>query len=226
MRLMKTPIPSLKAEYAIRARGFSHIAGVDEAGRGSIFGPVCVGMVVFDLDQAEQVQKSLADVRDSKKLQRSKVYRLADTVKLAAQAWGIGSASAQEVDRLNIMGAIKLAAGRALESLENVFDLQVDFLLTDSRLPAPAGFDPMRQESRVHGDMYCLTVASASILAKQHHDLLVRELARDYDDAYQLHSNVGYSTIAHKQAIRELGPTPHHRHSFKPIAQPPLLHPD
>ncbi len=213
--MSKTPIPTIEQELALYEKGYRVIAGVDEAGRGSIFGPVCVGMVVLPLDDTANILQVLSQVRDSKKISRPKVYRLADVVKLEALAWGVGVGNVEEVDTIGIMPTIRLAAERALSQLQANFSVRVDFLLTDSALPCPMGFPPSQQLALVKGDMYCLSIACGAILAKQQHDVLVRETAQHYSDDYQLHFNVGYGTKAHREAISRLGRTPDHRHSFK-----------
>jgi ribonuclease HII len=215
----KIPVPTLEHERRLLKAGFGRIAGVDEAGRGSVFGPVCVGMVVLPLDDLTGVAEALSQVRDSKKLYRPKVYRLADEIKEMAWGWGVGHGSAAEVDQFGIVSAIKLAAERALAELEGRLRAGIEYLLTDSRMPTPAGFSNDYKKALVHGDAECLSIACAAMLAKQYHDVLVRELAEQYAQGYQLNTNVGYGTAAHLRAIQELGPTPHHRHSFRPIAQ-------
>lgn len=212
--MSQTPIPTLEQELALQSQGYRIIAGVDEAGRGSIFGPVCVGMVVLPLDDPHELLQTLAEVRDSKKISRPKVYRLADVVKATAVAWGVGVGTAQEVDQGGIMGAIRVAAERALAQLQTTFGVTVDFLLTDSTLPCPTGFPTDQRWALVRGDALCLSIACGAILAKQHHDALVREIAVQYHEDYQLNNNVGYGTLAHRNAIGRLGYTAHHRRTF------------
>jgi len=219
-RPSKTPVPTLDYERELLDRGYRLIAGVDEAGRGSIFGPVCVGMAMLPLEDFAYLQKELSEIRDSKTLHRPKVYRLADTVKEVALSWGVGQSTAQEVDQHGIMGGVRVAAERALVELEGRFGKRIDYLLTDTAMPLK--HLPIGQHSIVKGDLYCLSVACGAILAKHHHDVLVRELAEQFPDDYQLHQNVGYATAAHRRAIAELGPTAHHRFTFRPIAQLPL----
>lgn len=219
-RQSKVPVPTLDYERELLDRGHRWIAGVDEAGRGSIFGPVCVGMAMLPLHDFEYLQKELSEVRDSKKLHRPKIYRLAETVKTVAVAWGVGQSSAQEVDQFGIMGGVRFAAERALTELQGRFGRGIDYLLTDTAMPLQ--HLPVGQHAILKGDLYCLSVACGAILAKHHHDILVRELAQEFPDDYQLYQNVGYATAAHRQAIADLGPTAHHRFTFRPVAQPPL----
>lgn len=210
--------PTLKFERDVLERGYFSIAGTDEAGRGSIFGPVCVGLVVLPLNgDLERLTRTLEDVRDSKQLMRKKVYKLADVVKPAVSAWAVGEASANEVDNYGILGGIRLALRRAYE----VIDTQIDYVLADFSLPVNILSLPCQNIKK--GDAKSLSIACASILAKYQHDLRVRELAQDYADDYGLDRNVGYGTPSHIEAIRRLGPTPHHRHTFRPILQPRLF---
>lgn len=213
--MSQAPMPTLEQELALHTQGYRAIAGVDEAGRGSIFGPVCVGMVVLPLDDPALLMTSLSEVRDSKQISRAKVYRLAEVVKDEALAWGVGVGTAQEVDTMGIMSAIRLAAERALDQLQTTFSVQVDFLLTDSALPCPTPFPSDQRLAIVKGDVLCLSIACGAILAKQTHDELVREIAVRYSTEYQLNENVGYGTKAHRDAIGRLGYTEHHRRTFK-----------
>ncbi|MCB9436168.1 MAG: ribonuclease HII [Anaerolineales bacterium] len=215
-------IPHLDYEQELLKQGYRLIAGVDEAGRGSIFGPVCVGMVVLPLDNPESLKESLAQVRDSKALYRKKVYRLAADVQAVALAWAVGVSSAKEVDQYGIMGAIRRAEEQALGMVQAQLGCSVDFLLTDSTMPTPTGLDESHKRSLIRGDAQCLSIACAAILAKSEHDRLVRQLAESCHPDYQLDSNVGYGTPAHIEAVRRLGGTPYHRYTFRPVGQPPL----
>ncbi|KAB2862384.1 MAG: ribonuclease HII, partial [Anaerolineae bacterium] len=115
----KTPMPTLNEERSLYADGYHIIAGVDEAGRGSIFGPVCVGMVVLPSQNLDELTQKLNEVRDSKKISRRKVYRLSDKIKEVAVSWGVGAASAQEVDKIRITAAVSEAGYRAHDDLQN-----------------------------------------------------------------------------------------------------------
>jgi ribonuclease HII len=217
-----TSIPTLDVELALRKEGYTIIGGADEAGRGSVFGPVCVGIAVLPLiGNTDDLKHTLREVRDSKKIARPKVYRLAEVVKTSALAWGVGESSAQEIDQFGIRDAISLAAERAWFILhENTPRVQIDFLLTDSTMKV----DKIISHHRgiVKGDSLCLSIACGAILAKNHHDILVRELLHEhgYRGEYGLDHNVGYPTPAHKRAIQRYGRTEHHRKTWnlKPIA--------
>jgi ribonuclease HII len=209
----KTPMPTLDEERILYMEGFRCVAGVDEAGRGSIFGPVCVGMVVLPNENLPELIEALNEVRDSKKISRRKVYRLSDEIKGVAVAWGVGASSAQEVDEWRITRAVSEAGYRAYADLQARRPSEIDFLLTDSRMNLSKLEKPAK--AIVKGDMLCLSIACAAILAKTQHDILVRKLAENYDEAYQLNNNVGYGTAAHIQAVHEHGHTNDHRRTFR-----------
>ena len=184
-----------------------HIAGMDEAGRGALAGPVCVGAVILPNNDPLLAQ-TLRGVRDSKQLSPRKRGELAPQIKKFVQAWGIGFASAEEIDMLGIVPATRLAAGRALEML-NCFP---DFLLTDFRLELPELDIP--QAALVKGDQRSLSIAAASILAKTARDDLMRQLDLNHPE-YGFSKHKGYGTTFHCQKIRTLGYSPIHRKTFK-----------
>ena len=183
-----------------------HIAGLDEAGRGALAGPVCVGAVLLP-NSDPHLTLTLSGVRDSKQLTPRRRSELAPQIKEAVQSWGVGFASADEIDSLGIVPATRLAAGRALEML-NCFP---DFLLTDFRLELPELDIP--QTALVKGDQRSLSIAAASILAKTARDEFMRELDSKYP-AFSFHRHKGYGTLFHREKIAELGHSPIHRKSF------------
>ena len=186
---------------------YKYIAGLDEAGRGALAGPVCVGAVILP-DDNPLLAQALSGVRDSKQLTPRKRDQLAPRIKEIARAWGIGFASADEIDTLGIVPATRLAASRALEAML-IFP---DFLLTDFRLELPE-LD-VSQTALVKGDQRSLSIASASILAKTARD----ELMIDLDSQYQQYGFVrhkGYGTLVHRRMIAKLGYSPVHRKTFQ-----------
>lgn len=213
--------PSFAFEEELLAQGYEYISGADEVGRGCIFGPVCVGMVMLPLDQdLFQLAQVLDEIRDSKTLPRQKVYDLAEVVKDVALAWGVGGASAREIDRLRITGGIELALQRAYKHIQrNGF--AVDYLLADNLMPIDV--IPISGRTVKKGDAKSFSIACSAIVAKDYRDSLVRKLAERFDESYGLQSNVGYASAAHRLALKELGPTSQHRFSFKPICQPRLF---
>jgi len=187
-------------------RAWQHIAGLDEAGRGALAGVVCVGAVILPNDNPLLLQ-TLSGVRDSKQLTPRKRNQLAPRIKQTAHAWGVGFASADEIDTLGIVPATRLAASRALEAMQ----FFPDFLLTDFRLELPELDLP--QAALVKGDQRSLSIAAASILAKTTRDELMINLDPHYPQ-YGLARHKGYGSLAHRRAIAEFGYSPVHRKTF------------
>ncbi|GMV33906.1 MAG: ribonuclease HII [Chloroflexi bacterium CFX1] len=183
------------------------IAGLDEAGRGALAGPVCVGTVILP-HRRPHLLRTLSRVRDSKQLTPRERFALAPLIRATALAHGVGFASSEEIDQMGIVPATRLAASRALESL-NQFP---DYLLTDFRLELPELDIP--QTAIVKGDAKCLSVACASILAKTARDEWMTALHEDYPE-YQFARHKGYGTLLHQKKIHELGPSPVHRKTFQ-----------
>lgn len=199
----KTDPPTLKFESALWKSGLGHIAGLDEAGRGALAGPVAVGAVILPAD-APHLPRALACSRDSKQLTPRQRDLCAPIIKETALAWNVAYASSEEIDRLGIVGATRLAGMRALEALNPL----PDYLLTDFRLELPESELP--QTSLPKGDQRSLSIASASILAKTIRDALMRELDEQYP-GYGLGQNKGYGTQAHRSAMTRLGLSSIHR---------------
>ena len=186
---------------------YKHVAGLDEAGRGALAGPVSVGAVILP-DDNPLLTRTLSGVRDSKQLTPRKRDQLAPRIKEAARAWGIGFASADEIDALGIVPATRLAASRALETMSFL----PDFLLTDFRLELPE-LD-VSQTALVKGDQRSLSIASASILAKTARDELMLGLDPQYPQ-YGFARHKGYGTLIHRRMITKLGFSPVHRKTFQ-----------
>ncbi len=178
------------------------IAGVDEAGRGALFGPVFAAAVILP------AECPLRGLRDSKQLDPETRERLAESIQRSAVTWAVASAEAAEIDRINIYQASRLAMKRALEQLcpapEFVF---VDAMQVDVAVP---------QRALIRGDARCRSIAAASILAKVHRDRCLREWDAVYPQ-YGLGRNKGYGTPEHKRALAAYGATPQHRRSFLPV---------
>ena len=184
-----------------------NVAGLDEAGRGALAGPVCVGVVILPEDNP-LLLRALSGVRDSKQLSPRRREQLAPRIKQAARAWGIGFSLADEIDELGIVPATRLAASRAVESMQ----FFPDFLLTDFRLELPE-LD-ISQAALVRGDQCSLTIAAASILAKTARDELMIELDSHFPK-YGFARHKGYGSLAHRKAIVEFGFSPVHRKTFQ-----------
>jgi ribonuclease HII len=189
-------------EREARARGFTAIAGVDEAGRGALFGPVFAGAVVLDPVRA------IRGLRDSKMLDAERRDTLAIRIKERAVAWGVGTADVFEIDRINILQASRLAMKRAILKLAVRPDyLLIDAVTVDLQLP---------QDAIIHGDAVSQSIAAASILAKTARDECMARWDAIFPE-YGLAQNKGYGTEAHCRALKELGPTMLHRFSFEPV---------
>ena len=192
------------------------IAGVDEAGRGPLAGPVVAGAVVLR-------GKDIRGLTDSKVLKAARRAVLARRIRERCH-WGIGLASPEEIDALNIFQATMLAMARAVQALCDDFDCDPSEVLIDGNL-TPVGRRPeWRWPARaiVKGDLKERCISAASIIAKEHRDALMQEAARDYPH-YAWERNKGYGTADHLAALREYGPCPLHRRSFAPVAQLTLI---
>jgi ribonuclease HII len=195
-------MPTSRHERALRRAGFRAIAGVDEAGRGALFGPVFAGAVVLDPD------RPIRGLDDSKLLEPERREVLAARIKERALAWAVGAADAFEIDRVNILEAARLSMRRAVERLRS----PVDHLLIDAiRINFPVPQTPL-----IHGDALCFSIAAASILAKTERDRALRAWAEVFPE-YGLEHNKGYGTPDHQAALRRFGPTSLHRFSFEPV---------
>lgn len=196
-------------EEEIQAQGFRVIAGLDEAGRGPLAGPVVAAAVVL------APTKKMAGIDDSKKLspeQREKIFSL---ILQQAAAVGIGVVDAREIDRLNILRASLKAMEQAVQNLP----LSPDFLLIDGIHSLTL---PLAQRAIPKGDQRCQSIAAASIVAKVTRDRLMLAYHDEYPQ-YNFARHKGYGTREHLQAIRQYGCCPLHRQSFKPIYQLSLL---
>ncbi|MEM9568363.1 MAG: ribonuclease HII [Cyanobacteria bacterium P01_E01_bin.34] len=191
-------------------------AGVDEVGRGALFGPVVAAAVILTPEGERTLQA--VGVDDSKALSHQRREELAKHVREVSLTWGLGWAHPREIDRINILQATFLAMHRALSRLVPV----PEHCLVDGNKSIPSVRLP--QTTVVKGDSYSLAIASASILAKVHRDRWIVSLANRYP-GYALASNKGYGSAAHRQALQELGPTHDHRLSFAPC-QPQLIRTD
>jgi len=191
-----------KYECEARAQGFQSIAGVDEVGRGSLFGPVFAAAVILSLD------RPIRGLRDSKQLDPERRQLLAGRIRERAVAWAIAAADAFEIDQVNIYQASRLAMRRAVERLHP----SADYLLIDAvRIDLP-----VTQRALIHGDALSQCIAAASILAKVERDACMCEWDRVFPQ-YGLKNHKGYCTDEHWKAIETHGPTSLHRFSFWPV---------
>lgn len=195
--------PDFSFEQAALARGARRVAGVDEVGRGPLAGPVTAAAVVLDPDQIPE------GLNDSKKLTAARRDALAAWI-MAHCDWSVAHVSVAEIDRLNIYHAAHLAMCRAVAGLRNPPD---HVLVDGNRVPRDLA---LSAEPVVKGDARCLTIAAASIVAKVLRDRIMEDLAQQHP-GYGWEVNAGYPTPAHKKALLDIGVTPHHRRSFKPV---------
>jgi len=203
-------LPSYESELALQDQGFARVAGVDEAGRGPLAGPVVAGAAVLSREFA---RKFYGQLNDSKQLSSKERERLCEEIKSGAQ-WGIGMASHEEIDEMNIRRASWLAMRRALEDLEARFS-PFDFALVDG-LPVREMEWPWPFEAIIRGDQRSVSIAAASILAKVTRDALMCELEREFQ-GYGFARHKGYPTPQHYAALKQLGPCAIHRRSFAPV---------
>lgn len=196
----------LRFESELWEQGHTHIAGVDEAGRGPLAGPVVAAAAILPKGW------KLEGLDDSKKIaDEARRDELAEAIKRGAVAWAVGQADAAEIDRLNIRRASLLAMHRAVQGL----GVQPDYVLLDA-FTIPECTLPQR--GIIKGDSLSLSIAAASVLAKTTRDRLMRELDAQYP-GYGLAEHKGYPTAEHVQSIREKGVLPIHRRSFAPVRE-------
>lgn len=201
------PDPDLSFESALWTCGIRSIAGIDEAGRGPLAGPVSAAAVILPPDAC--IGSKLKGVRDSKQMTREEREYWETVLRNLALSYGVGFASAEEIDQIGIVPATRLAALRALDSLNAAPEhILLDFIhLPECSVP---------QTSLIKGDCRSLSIASASVLAKTARDAYLREMDQVYP-GYGFADHKGYGTPAHLSALKELGPCPIHRRSFHPV---------
>jgi len=200
--------PSLVEENGLSVKGYRFIAGVDEAGRGALAGPVVAAAVILPQSPNFLWLKS---VRDSKEILPAKREYLFDLIKQESVAIGVGIIAPQTIDVIGILNATKIAMCHAIEQLA----CPPDFLLIDYlRLPQLR----ISQKPIIRGDKLCLTIACASIIAKVTRDRIMVELDHLHP-GYGLALHKGYGTKHHVSCLRQHGPSPIHRHSFAPVRE-------
>jgi len=193
---------SSRFERTARKLGWTRIAGLDEAGRGALFGPVVAAAVILN------PKRRIVGLDDSKKLTAERRGELAERIREHALAWAVAEIDAQRIDAWNIYQASRQAMTAALEQLS----IRPDYLLIDAMQ-----LDVLiEQKSLIKGDAKSVSIAAASILAKTHRDTRMEEWDAVYPQ-YGLAQHKGYGTPEHLEALRQHGPTPLHRYSFAPV---------
>ena len=193
--------PNHSVERSLRRAGAELVAGVDEVGRGAWAGPVTVCAAVTGLRRAPE------GLTDSKLLTPRRRTELAPVLADWVTAYALGHASALECDELGMTAALRLAAVRALEALPQ----RPDAVILDGKHNYLGG--PWQVRTVIKGDQSCVCVAAASVIAKVHRDGMMAELGTDHP-AFAFEANAGYPSPVHREALAELGPTPHHRLSW------------
>jgi ribonuclease HII len=207
MRLLKKLKCTTRFEKLARAAGARLVAGVDEVGRGSLFGPVVAAAVILNPEDR------IRGLRDSKLLERERREVLAERIRERAVAWAIAAVDAAKIDQINIYHATRLAMVHAVEQLSPAPDhLLIDALRIDW---------PCAQTKIIHGDALSASIAAASIIAKVERDRMVTQWDPVFP-VYKLASNKGYYTPSHIRSLREHGPSPLHRQSFAPVWNAPV----
>jgi ribonuclease HII len=195
---------SSRFERTARQRGWQRIAGLDEAGRGALFGPVFAAAVILNR------RRRIVGLDDSKKLTPERREILAGRIREHAVAWCVAQVDARSIDAWNIYQASRRAMNEAVERLS----VRPDFLLIDAM-----HLDLLiEQKPLIKGDARSVSIAAASILAKVERDQLMRVFDEQYPQ-YKLAANKGYATAEHLAALREHGPSPLHRYSFAPVRE-------
>lgn len=195
----------LAFETAAMAEGCRRIAGIDEVGRGALFGPVCAGAVVLDLNRVP------SGINDSKKLSAKQRLQLAENIRGTALDYAVAFVEAATIDRINILEATKEAMRLALRGLKQLPDIVLcDGLFIDG-ISIP-------QKCIIKGDARSKSIGAASILAKVERDGLISELDAQFP-GYDLARNKGYGTWKHLEALKQLGPTSLHRVTFRGVRQ-------
>ena len=208
--MLADPYPHLEKENALISQGIRFVAGLDEAGRGAWAGPVVAAAVILPLSEPD-LQQTLSGLRDSKMLTSNRRLLLYEIIQDIAMQIAVGSTSAVEVDRLNVVGATRLAMERALNCLR----VTPEHLLVDHiKLPGVK----IPQSCFPKADNISLSVAAASVIAKVTRDRWMVDLHKKHP-AYAFDQHKGYGTSMHKAALAQYGPCSQHRFTFEPVVQ-------
>lgn len=206
-QMLKKLVCSDAPEQALRYCGYRTIAGIDEVGRGALFGPVVAAAVILPERMGVLAR---AGLKDSKQLTREDRERLDRRIRKLALAVCVAEIDAETIDRVNIYQATRQAMSMAVRGLSTAPDhLLIDAMRIDEECP---------QTRLFYGDALSLSIAAASVVAKVHRDALMRSL-HELHPVYGLAAHKGYATPEHRRALRAHGPSPLHRRSFRPVAE-------
>lgn len=203
---------NLIREQCLFKKGYARVAGIDEAGRGPLAGPVVAACVIFkpDLSADDLEFSELKKIKDSKKLNFKTREELYKTIINECLDFGVGICDHETIDRINILQATFLAMKKALSALKQ----KPDYILVDGNFIIPNC--SYRQEAVIAGDAAVFTIASASIIAKVARDRIMLEMHKQYPD-YGFDKHKGYGTKFHTQQLKKYGPCEIHRRSFRPV---------
>jgi len=218
-------VPTFEYEQRYWQVGKVLVAGVDEVGVGALAGPVCAGAVMFNHASKFSIFKGQFSntslvIKDSKQLSEKQREEAAEWIKENALFWSVGEASVEEIEKINILQAARVAMRRAIESLS----VKPEALLVDGlprlEVEKRGGFSGayLPTEFIMKGDGLSFSIAAASILAKVYRDKIMIKLADEYP-SYGWDSNKGYGSLKHRVALKELGITKHHRKTYAPVAK-------
>lgn len=202
-------VPTISLEISLWKKGYMHVAGVDEAGKGPWAGPVTAGAVMI-----HTLSQVVSSVRDSKLMSGNQRETAFDAICQKSSSFGVGIVDAEEIDAIGIDMAVKKAMLLALTALEQRFGEKLSFVLVDGSKTKV--LDAYQSQRILKGGLYHYSIAAGSILAKVTRDRIMKKLAVDYPD-YQFERHVGYGTKIHQEALKKYGPCPLHRKSFAPI---------
>lgn len=201
--------PTIILEIELWEKGYIHVAGVDEAGKGPLAGPVTAGAVVI-----HSVKQVVKEVRDSKLMSARQREKAFGEIIQHSSAYGVGIVEAEEIDRIGIDNAVKKAMMQALTQVEDMLGGKLSYVIVDGSKTKT--LDKYSSEKIKKGGLYHYSIAAGSIIAKVTRDRIIRDLAQQYPE-YGFEHHVGYGTAKHMQALQTFGPCPIHRKSFEPI---------
>jgi len=202
-------IPHIEREQELWTKGFINVAGVDEAGKGPLAGPVSAGAVV--IHNPDQIVSIVRDSKYMTEKQREEAYK---KIKEESSGWGVGLVQPSEIDEIGIELAVKKAMLMALEQIEINFGLSLSYVIVDGSRTKPLERYPSQRILR--GGLYHYSIAAGSILAKVTRDHIMYDYAKEYPE-YGFEKHVGYGTKYHLETIKRHGPSPIHRLSFAPL---------